>query len=147
MKRNKLGYSADGTLPALQGLLECPSLECVELTDNCLKDPQCVAEVFAKMPNLKCLYLNGNDVVWNIPYYRKQLIVQLPMLTYLDTRPVFDEDRRNAEAFMRGGHEEEREERNQIKTEEKENRSKNKNAFTSMMKAAKEEALLKKKLQ
>jgi len=67
--------------------------------------------------------------------------VTLPLLTYLDTMPVFDADRRNAEAFMRGGHKEEKLERDQIKNEKVESHQKNKNAFKNMMKAAKDDAL------
>jgi len=39
------------------------------------------------------------------------MIAKLPDLKYLDDRPVFVDDRRNAEAFARGGLEEERQER------------------------------------
>jgi dynein assembly factor 1 len=47
------------------------------------------------------------------------LINKIPTLTYLDDRPVFKDDRRTAEAFCRGGFEEEKEERMKIKQEKK----------------------------
>ena len=67
------------------------------------------------MPNLKVLYLQNNPVTKKIPNYRKTIISNIPTLTYLDDRPVFKDDRRHAEAFARGGLEEERKERNLIK--------------------------------
>ena len=67
------------------------------------------------MPNLAVLYLSGNDVTKKIKNYRKTLIARLPLLKYLDDRPVFDEDRRFAEAFSRGGLDEERKERDNFK--------------------------------
>ena len=91
------------------------------------------------MPNLRVLYLQNNPVIKNIPNYRKTLISKIPTLTYLDDRPVFKDDRRNAEAFARGGLEAEREERAKIKAEEKERHDKNHNAFKEMMKKAREE--------
>ena len=63
------------------------------------------------MPNLKVLYMQGNGCVNKIKNYRKTMIDKLPQLKYLDDRPVFADDRRNAEAFARGGLEEERKER------------------------------------
>ena len=78
-------------------------------------------------------------MIKNIPNYRKTVIAAIPTLTYLDDRPVFKEDRRNAEAFSRGGLEAEREERAKIKAEEKERHDRNHNAFKEMMKKAREE--------
>ena len=72
-------------------------------------------EVIYKLPNLRVLYLQNNPVIKNITNYRKTVISKIPTLTYLDDRPVFKEDRRNAEAFARGGLEAEREERAKIK--------------------------------
>jgi len=66
------------------------------------------------MPNLKVLYLQGNEVTNKIKNYRKTMIARIPTLKYLDDRPVFEDDRRNSEAFHRGGLDEERKERDII---------------------------------
>ena len=77
------------------------------------------------MPNLKVLYLQNNPVVKKIKNYRKTVIAALPSLKYLDDRPVFEDDRRHAEAFSRGGIDEERKERDKIKQEKHEKDERN----------------------
>ena len=57
------------------------------------------------------MYLTGNEIIKKIEDYRRVLIAKLPCLKYLDDRPVFKDDRRYAEAFIRGGLEEEKRER------------------------------------
>lgn len=96
-------------------------------------------EVFEKMPNMKVLYLQGNKMIKGIKAYRKTLTVKLPLLCYLDDRPVFPEDRRHADAFARGGIEEERKERDRIREENNEKDEKNRKAFRDMMDNAKEQ--------
>ena len=91
------------------------------------------------MPNLKVLYLQGNGCVSKIKNYRKTLISKLPNLKYLDDRPVFVDDRRNAEAFARGGLEEERKERALIAEEKRKKDEANRKAFSDMIKKAREE--------
>ena len=58
-----------------------------------------VLDSLAALPNLCCVYLKGNPVVSCIRSYRKTLITRLPQLTFLDDRPVFDVERRCAEAW------------------------------------------------
>ena len=67
------------------------------------------------------------------------MTVKLPKLSYLDDRPVFPEDRRHAEAFARGGIEEERKERETIKQENNAREERNRKAFKDMIAKAKEE--------
>ena len=108
LARNRVGRNG---VDDLRGLLECPSLTTIDLQNNKIDDPEVVDEIFCQMPNIKVLYLQGNPVTSKIKNYRKTMISKIPTLKYLDDRPVFDDDRRNAEAFARGGLEEEREER------------------------------------
>jgi len=89
----------------------------------------------------------NNPVVKKIKNYRKTVTAKLPKLTYLDDRPVFVEDRRNAEAFARGGIEEERKEREKIKQENNEREERNRQAFKDMIAKAKEERRLAKEAE
>ena len=93
------------------------------------------------MPKLKVIYLQNNKVVKNMKNYRKSIIADLPELKYLDDRPVFEDDRRNAEAFSRGGLEEERKERDKIKQEKHEKHEKYHRDFKEMMRKAKMERM------
>ncbi|KOB73117.1 Uncharacterized protein OBRU01_11283 [Operophtera brumata] len=60
-----------------------------------------------KIENLNVLVLTGNPVVRSIPAYRKTLTLRLVELLNLDNRPVFARDRACAEAWQRGGVQEE----------------------------------------
>merc|ERR1719420_401479 len=110
----------------------------LDLSDNHIQDPEVLPEVFAKMKELRVLYLKGNPVVRNIPNYRKTVIASLPDLKYLDDRPVFDEDRRYAEAFVAAGLEGEREMRRIIKKEKEDYHTKQLEAFQRLMAEGKE---------
>lgn len=67
------------------------------------------------------------------------MIAKLPPLKYLDDRPVFEEDRRRAEAYARGGIEAEREEMKLIKKEKEDKHWANHEAFKQMIAKAREE--------
>lgn len=100
----------------LQGLLECPSLSVLDLSKNHIEDTS-ILDLLVSLPNLKVLYLKDNPVVQSIPNYRKTLITSIKTLTYLDDRPVFDDERRLAEAWKRGGRDEEMKEKEKIARE------------------------------
>jgi len=67
------------------------------------------------------------------------MIVTLPNLKFLDDRPVFDDDRRRANAFERGGMDEEREEIKKIKKEKEDKHWANHEAFQLMVQKARAE--------
>merc|ERR1712072_1426783 len=114
------------------------AVQVLELSKCKIEDPA-VIDVFEAMPNLKLLKLDGNPVIRKIPGYRKTLICRLKNLTYLDDRPVFEEERQTAEAWGRGGVEAERTERarqREFKKKKEENRHK---SFLKMIEDAKRE--------
>ncbi len=113
--------------------MEIPSISVLDISENRLDDENIIEEILAKMPNLAVLYLHGNDLCKKVRNYRKTLIVKLPKLKYLDDHPVFDEERRFAEAFFKGGLELEREERQKYKKEQEEAHLKNHYAFKEMI--------------
>ena len=66
------------------------------------------------MPLLACLYLKNNPCVREFKNYRRRLIGYISSLKYLDDRPVFINERRVAEAWIKDGKEGEESERNAI---------------------------------
>ena len=145
-KRNKLGRykeeNAEGemkinSVAALKGLLDCPSITCLDISDNYIDDPAIIEEILMKMPNLGVLYSQGNDFQKKVNSYRKNIIAKIPSLKFVDDRPVFPEDRRRAEAYARGGIEEERVEMKLIKTEKEAKHWANHDAFLLMVNKAK----------
>lgn len=60
-------------------------------------------KLFGELPELKVLILTGNPVARTMVGYRKTTINECKKLTYLDERPVFEHERRTAEAFFKGG--------------------------------------------
>lgn len=81
----------------------------------------------------------NNPCIKKIKGYRKTVIASIPSLSYLDDRPVFEDDRRRAEAWVRGGIEEERVELKKIKKEKDDKHWANHEAFRIMVNKAKEE--------
>lgn len=140
MKRNKLGKDENkNDIEALKGLLECPTLTCIDLSENDIEDPAILEEIIYKMPNLRVLYLHKNPVCRKIDYYRKKIISDIPNLKYLDDRPVFEEDRRRAEAWAQGGMDAERAEMKKIKKEKEDKHWAQHEAFQIMIHKAKKE--------
>ena len=139
LKRNRIGTGPDGVLKDLEGLLECPSLANIDLADNRVDDENALEEIFVKMPNLLVLYLQNNEIAKKIQPYRKVMIAKLAKLRYLDDRPVFEEDRRRAMAYARGGIEEERKEMKLIRKEKDDKHWANHEAFNQMIQKAREE--------
>lgn len=143
LKRNRLGRWEGGDIEALKGLLDRPTISCLDIQDNYLEDPDILPEILMKMPSLKVLYLLNNPCIKKITGYRKTVIASIPQLTYLDDRPVFEDDRRRAEAWVRGGIEEERVEIKKIKKEKDDKHWANHEAFRVMVNKAREEKMTK----
>ena len=128
------------TVDDIEHLVECQNLAVLDLSHNNLEDPDIIG-IFEQMPHLSVLNLMGNDVVREIRNYRKTLTARIPSLKYLDDRPVFEDDRRIAEAWARGGREAEAAEREAIKQEKRDKERRNAEAFSRMQDDARQRKL------
>ncbi|KAJ3052876.1 Dynein assembly factor 1, axonemal [Rhizophlyctis rosea] len=115
----------------IEHLVECENVSILDLSHNKLDDPN-IVEVFAQMRNLRVLNLMSNPVISKIQNYRRTLISKCKGLTYLDDRPVFDNERRATEAWATGGVEAERAERERMRAEDIEKQSKNFDALKKL---------------
>ena len=115
------------------------NINTLDLSNNRINDVA-IFDVLDNMVDLRFLKLDGNPVIKKVKNYRKKTISRYKSLRYLDTRPVFENDRRLAEAWSRGGLEEEREERKRIKQDEHDKWQKNHDAFKRMVAEARAEA-------
>ncbi|XP_048580537.1 dynein axonemal assembly factor 1 [Nematostella vectensis] len=102
---NRLASAGD-----IKELASCQKLSIVDLSYNKIDDPN-IVDVLAEMPNLSVLNLIGNPVIKKIKNYRKNMILKLKNLKYLDDRPVFPRERACTEAWAQGGPAAEKEER------------------------------------
>jgi dynein assembly factor 1 len=136
LQRNRIGVHG---LSDLQGLLGLENLSVLDLSNNKIDDEAVLPEILERMGNLRVLHFNGNPVCKKIPNYRKVMIARISSLLYLDDRPVFEEDRRFAEAFVRGGITAEREERKVWAEEKEAERMRQHIAFQEMVSQARRE--------
>lgn len=113
----------------LEGLKQAPALASLDLTNNRIERPDGLLELLGSLTHLCSLYFKGNSAVRGIPNYRKVLTVTIPTLQYLDDRPVFELDRLAAEAWHRGGREEEMATRQRYQADKEEFDRRNREAF------------------
>jgi dynein assembly factor 1 len=127
--KNKIGFNGAEDLEHLVD----STISSLDIQDNRISDVDILPDVLMRMKELRVLYLKGNECCKRIPNYRKTTTACLKDLKYLDDRPVFEEDRRAAEAFNRGGLEEERAERKKMREEKSEAHRRNMEAFQKMI--------------
>ncbi|XP_076680485.1 uncharacterized protein LOC143375366 [Andrena cerasifolii] len=103
----------------IEHLRSLDSLSVLDVSYNRIDTEQLV-DILGDMKELRVACLMGNPVVKTIRLYRKTMILKCKSLKYLDDRPVFPRDRACAEAWMRGGPDEEAAERRRwIQAEQK----------------------------
>jgi len=105
---------------AIRGLTECPSLTNINLSNNATKYSDDILPIFTALVNLKVLYLKDNALKRDFVNYRKVMVGTLTSLTFLDERPVGDEEQRLAIAFKEGGSAGENQEREKMEEERRE---------------------------
>jgi hypothetical protein len=122
-------------LSDVEHLALCKSLSVLDLSNNKIEDEGILA-ILEQMPELRVVQLQGNPVVRKISQYRKNVICRLRGLTYLDDRPVFEDERRLALAWQAGGREGEKAEREAIRLEKEAKDEANRQAFQDMIDAS-----------
>lgn len=88
-------------------LKELPKLAALDLSNNLIADHENVLEFFGGLENLNALKLKGNPATRMVSRYRKNMTAVCKKLNYLDDRPVMAVERMTADAFAKGGKEEE----------------------------------------
>jgi dynein assembly factor 1 len=120
LSHNKIGKNG---LSDVEGLQAVTSLTSLDLSSNQLKElgenNQQFLDVLCSLEQLGALYLAKNPFCQTMEAYRKRLISGLRHLRYLDDLPVFEDERRLAEAYVRGGAEEVSAEKSRLIQEEK----------------------------
>ena len=84
---------------------------------NNLEEPEIIT-VLSVMVSLHVLNLIGNPILRKTVDYRRNLLQQCRDITYLDSRPVTEKDRKCLAAWARGGMEAERAERERLVRED-----------------------------
>ncbi|CAG9465169.1 unnamed protein product [Pedinophyceae sp. YPF-701] len=120
---------------AIEELRRCEALHTLDISNNKLDD-EATWEILISLP-LKYLRMQGNPVVRRVSAFRKRTLAAMPTLTYLDDAPAFEKDRRLAEAFVAGGYDAERAERDKIRQEEELKRQRSRQAFNDFVEDAK----------
>ena len=136
LKSNRLA-----TVDALAALAHHPTLSVLDLSNNRFDDPlpsptpspsssphtpsspsifDSLLSLLSTLPSLRVLYLSPAPFLQSTPNYRKHALSRLAGLTYLDERPVFDDERRLVDGWTRAGVQGEREEKAKMREEEKE---------------------------
>ncbi|EGR30307.1 leucine rich repeat protein [Ichthyophthirius multifiliis] len=134
-----ISYNICQTYDDLKGLLDCLTLTNIDLSHNqIICDDKIIDDLFIKMRNLLCLYLKNNPCVREFKNYRKRLVGNMCQLKYLDDRPVFIDERRLCEAWVREGKDGEMTERRNILKERDQKNERNFQEILQMQKEIKE---------
>ena len=115
-----LSHNAISSMDAITHLQTCLKLNNVDLTNNRLEANDAFYSIIAAIPSLLTISVNGNELT-KLPSFRKKLIVANPKLGYID-RPVDDQERFFAIAFVSGGAEAETNARAEWKQRQEESR-------------------------
>ena len=102
----------------MKGLIGLDLLSVLDISKNHIDDEEFL-EILEQLPELKVLEMQSNPISRRMKLYRKRIIHAAPQLTYLDDRPVFEDERRAVNAFFKGGAEAELHERRLILAEKR----------------------------
>lgn len=104
LEQVNLSHNCIKALEDLSGLKGLPKLSNIDVSHNQLEQAEEVVEFWTEFaPSLRLLRFHANPGVRFVEHYRKRLINALPLLSYLDERPVFPIERRSSKAWEEGG--------------------------------------------
>lgn len=96
--------NAIARLEDLHDLREMPALSNFDVSKNQIEVTEGVVEFWSEFADrFKVLRYFGNPGERSIEHYRKRLVNSLPIMTYLDDRPVFPVERKACAAWAEGG--------------------------------------------
>ena len=96
-----IAHNTLSNVASIEHLKDCPLLNNIDITNNRLEADEALFETFSGIPSLAALSVNGNDIT-KVPSFRKRMIASIARLGYLD-RPIDQQERVFAEAFVSGG--------------------------------------------
>jgi dynein assembly factor 1 len=117
--------NAISQLENIQHLTECHALQTIDIMDNQLDGD--ILPTLERIPALLSISLNGNATTRQANF-RKRTIAALPKLCYLD-RPVEEQERLAAVAFIAGGPEAEKEARDAWRERQRQQRADEMDSF------------------
>jgi len=101
-----LAHNNISRIEDLKELQACPKLSNIDVSHNALDETDGVVEFWSGFADcLRLLRYTSNPGIRFIEHYRKRLVNALPLLGYLDERPVFPVERRSCKAWAEGGNE------------------------------------------
>lgn len=104
LEQINLAHNTIESLEDISELLQLPCLSNVDVSFNSIQDTEGVVEFWSGLAgSLRLLRYHQNPGVRFVENYRKRLITALPLLGYLDERPVFPVERKGAVAWSTGG--------------------------------------------
>jgi len=124
------------SVDSIREIVKLSKLSVLNISKNNIENPE-ILDLLKQLLELKVLYLKGNPCVKSIPSYRKNTVSSIPALTYLDDRPIFENERRLADAWAKGGRNAEQEERKLIREEKDAKDKRNHEKFLEFANSAK----------
>jgi len=84
-------------------LLHIPNLHNLDISNNLITEGGDAVSFFSQMQQCRQIKFFGNKGWRNISHWRQKIINNLPSITYLDDKPVFEIERVTAKAWQEGG--------------------------------------------
>mmetsp|Transcript_31394 Transcript_31394/g.91675 ORF Transcript_31394/g.91675 Transcript_31394/m.91675 type:complete len:523 (+) Transcript_31394:150-1718(+) len=104
LEQLNLAHNTIARLEDLSELSHLPNLNNIDVSHNQIEEAEGVVEFWSGLQaQIRVLRYHANPGVRSIEHYRKRLINGMPLLSYLDERPVFPVERRSSKAWAEGG--------------------------------------------